>query len=583
MSEELKFGKISDEGKSPAASGLEDLIMGIDLGTTNSAVAVYTDSMVPTLCPLNAEGKVTMPSCVRWDRPEMDGCKPWTVGEEAYQERFMPDVCYSIKRVMGSGTKFRFVDRNNSKHVLDMTPAEISSLILGELKSRVNKSYPGLRRCIITVPAYFNQRQIEDTIEAANLADLECVQILKEPTSASYIYSQLGYATDGSIMVYDLGGGTFDVTIMSFLRKSTIPDKMYNSLKRQYGIDFSEDDGDSSLYFCRVLGTYGDVNLGGDDIDAEMVRLVLEDQPELNLSEIEQEELKLKCEMFKKSGIEGLDTTIGDKSVKIRADHLNRAVDMVFQKTMDIIDQIPEVDVEQARTIVLVGGSTKSEQLTKRLSERFPNKEISRILDPDATVALGAGAVAKDIMEGRGCVYQDVLPMMIGVLRDESTVDVLVPKNTAIPFSVNRTYYTMYDNQPAVSIGVYQGVSTKPEECTFLGTLRIDNLPQRPAGEVTIKVYMLLNAQGRLRVSTVIDGKQVERELVIDSIFSVSDSNAIGDSGEVFTFDEFEEGLADIAAKSERIKKLLLERREAIKAGNEGKVSTLEAKIVESI
>ena len=248
--------------------GYSDVIMGIDLGSTNSAVSVFTQGLVPTLCPMGTNGATTLQSCVRWD-----GGDKFTVGPEAYAARYKPNVCYSVKRIMGSGKTVTFRGEDGAEKV--MTPAQVSAEILKALADKVTDSFGRLTRCVIAVPAYFNQRQIEDTIEASKIAGLDCIQILKEPTSASYIYSNLGYAKDGSILIYDLGGGTFDVTHMSFLKKSSIPSKMMTALKRMYGIDSDllDEGEDSSLYYCRVLGTYGDMNLGGDDIDAVMAGL----------------------------------------------------------------------------------------------------------------------------------------------------------------------------------------------------------------------------------------------------------------------------------------------------------------------
>ena len=147
-------------------------------------------------------------------------------------------------------------------------------------KERVAEFYKPIDKCVITVPAYFDQRQINDTLQAAKIAGLECLQILKEPTSASFIYSLLGYAQSGAVLIYDLGGGTFDATHMTFLRKDSVPKKMANSLKKQYGIEIdSSSNGDvTAQYYSRVIGTYGDMQLGGDDIDKMFGDRVLKEQ-----------------------------------------------------------------------------------------------------------------------------------------------------------------------------------------------------------------------------------------------------------------------------------------------------------------
>jgi len=563
------------------SSQFADLILGIDLGTTNSAVAVYGQGTVPTLCPMNDGGKYTMPSCVRWNA---DGT--FTVGDDAYQERYKENVVYSVKRSMGSGEA---IVLHGEQGTMTMTPAAVSAEILRALKEKAQQSYPGVTRCIITVPAYFNQRQIEDTLDAARISGLDCLQILKEPTSASYIYSLLGYAHDGNVLVYDLGGGTFDVTHLTFVRKSAVPKTLLTSIKRQYGIDSSiNQSGDDSPYYCRVLGTYGDTRLGGDDIDREMAKLCAHASGADDLTEGEMEELILKCERFKKNGYMGLDTEVGGHAIKLTDANLQKAINSVFQKTMALLNQIPAEELKEVSTIVLVGGSTKSNYLVSLLEQAFPGKEISRVLDPDATVALGAGAVAKDLEKGKALMYQDVLPMPIGILVEETEVEVCIPKNTAMPYSVTRQFRTLYDNQTAISVDVFQGVSPKPEECTYLGRLRLTDLPLAPAGEVKVSVSFILNAQGRLKIVSSIDGTEKAEELVIDSIFNVNHGDggvAIpatpdGTDEEGFDYDDFEQGIADLIVDNFPAQTLVYERRAALIAGDQGKAADIEERIM---
>lgn len=553
-----------------------DLIMGIDLGTTNSAVAVYTNDTVPTLCPMNSSGKTTLQSCVRWD-----GGNKFTVGPEAYAERYNPNVKYSVKRMMGSGKMVSFKRTNNStgeEEVLELSPAQVSAEILKALVNQVHEFYPGLYRCIITVPAYFNQRQIQDTLEAAKIANLDCVQVLKEPTSASYIYSNLGYAQDGSVLVYDLGGGTFDVTVMSFLKRSSIPGKVTKTLQKLYKIDVNTvGDGESSLYFCRVLGTYGDTMLGGDDIDRELATIVSSGK---TLSEAEFEELVLRCEQCKKNNAEAQDVNVQGKLYHVTQSDLNRAIKVVFDKTLAILNTIPKEQLDQVKTIVLVGGSTKSQYLVDMISQTFPNVEISRVLDPDATVALGAGAVAKDLMAGRGVAYQDVLPLAIGVLDNSTTIDICVPKNTVLPYTMSRTYHTVRDNQEAVSVDIYQGLSTNPKECTYLGRLRVADLPPRPAGELDVTVSFLLSAQGRLKVTSTVEGVSKPQELFIDSIFDVA--RVDNKTASEFNQDMFEQAFGEFAASNSKIAELLMERRACLKS-DPAKAEQIEARILEEI
>lgn len=578
----------------------KDLILGIDLGTTNSAVAVYGSTAVPSLCPMGDDGKYTLQSCVRWDGENWDDTMLFTVGPEAYAERFKPNVIYSVKRMMGSGQNVVLTLRTEPPYPkpgdkewdasldLELTPAEVSAEILKALKAKAQESYPGVYQCIITVPAYFNQRQIEDTLQAAKLAGLDCKQILKEPTSASYIYSLLGYARDGSVLVYDLGGGTFDVTHMMFMRRDVIPKTLLTSLKRQYGIESDiASSVDSSPYYCRVLGTYGDTRLGGDDIDAEFARLTLKQKDAPKLTDDEFEELILRCEQFKKNNYVGSEIKVNGKSISLNQSVLEQATRTIFNRTLEILSAIPKEELDAVSTIVLVGGATKSDYLVGLIENAFHDKEISRVLDPDATVALGAGALAKDLQAGKEPMYQDVLPLPIGILVNEEEIEVCISKNTAMPYSVTKEFCTLHDHQEAIRIDLYQGLSKRPDECTYLGYLRMTGFPDKPAGEVKVKVSFILSAQGRLRVSTKVSGVEDVKELVIDSIFNVTanvddGSNMPGVTSE-FGYDDFEIGIADLIGDNYAVQTLVYERRAALEKGDATKASSLEERILSEL
>lgn len=526
-------------------------IVGIDLGTTNSAVSVYSANTVPTILDIGKDGGYTVPSCVMWC-----GGDKFIVGVKAYEQRYKSNVCYSVKRIMGSDTPI--ILRTDDGEQRTFSPAEISAEILKELKRLVEEYYLPVDQCIITVPAYFNQRQIEDTLKAAKLAGWNCRQILKEPTSASYIYSMLGYAgSTGTRLIYDLGGGTFDATNVLFIRTDEIPSKMVSSLKRQYGIDFSNISGVDSTdqYICRVLGTYGDMNLGGDDIDKCLADLCIKRAGSPSLSREDKEKLILTCESFKRAGFNQQSTTIGGIEFSITQEDLKIATEQIFERTMDTLKDAYLGDV---KSIVLVGGSTKSQFIRESLAERFPEVEISAVLDPDATVALGAGAVAKAVSNNGEMAYADVLPLPIGVLVNEESVDVCIPKNTSMPYMVSRNYYTLHDGQERVTIHVYQGLSTNPKEDTYLGKLTIDGIPNASAGDVIVKVNFILDGQGRLKITAIVDGVEKPVDLVIDNIFSVAERGT-GVKGE--HFDEFEQCFMPLLENNEEAILLFEKRR----------------------
>lgn len=520
-------------------------IMGIDLGTTNSAVSVYDASLVPYTLPIGELGRKTVPSCVLWE-----GGDKFIVGAEAYRKRYLPSVCYSVKRLMGTDQLVKLTAENGEVRLFQ--PKEISAEILRYLALKVAECYRPIKKCIITVPAYFNQRQISDTADAASIAGMECIQILKEPTSASYIYSMLGYAQTGSILIYDLGGGTFDVTHMKFVRRDSIPSKMVTSLKKRYGIDVDALNPEQK-YFCKVLGTYGDTHLGGDDIDEEMARQL---DPKRELSAEDFERLILRCESFKKQAAYAMDVDLNGKMYHITEDLLNSAVDHVFDKTIELFK---DIDMSLVKTIVLVGGSTKSKRIRDNLSRVYPHIEISAVLNPDETVALGAGAVAKAIANCENLSYQDVLPLSIGILVDDKQVEYCIKRNTPMPYAVTRTFYTMNDNQKAIDLSLYQGLSRDPKECTFIGNVHIDNIPEKEAGEVSVNVSFTLNAQGRLAIVSIVDGMATKHELVIDNIFNVKKQ----ETAEQKYADEFEEAMMPLAEGNPEFLKLFEERRNA--------------------
>lgn len=588
----LKKMNLEGAPESSTQKGTGANIMGIDLGTTNSAVSIFNAGTVPSLLPIGEGMSHTVPSCVRWDGWNDENEPIFTVGAEAYKERYKSNVVYSVKRIMGSGKTITLIDPNDQSvddpRRITLTPAEVSAIILNHLAQRVEVLDHKITKCVITVPAYFNQRQINDTMEASRLAGLECLQILKEPTSASYIYSLLGYAQSGSVLIYDLGGGTFDVTHMNFLRRDSIPKSLLSSLQKQYGIKLSDIKGADSndQYFCRVLGTYGDVNLGGDDIDklagdAIIARAGLTDK----LTSEQKEEVYLRCEAFKKSGFAGEEFTIGGNTINLMYGDIDEAVDQIFDRTLKLMS---DIDMSDVKTIVLVGGSTKSKHLRDNLAKAFPGVTISAVLDPDATVALGAGSVAKALASDKNVMYADVLPLPIGILVDQDHVEFCIAKNTPMPYVTSSTYYTMHDNQDTVTLHVYQGLSSKPEEDVYLGKLSIKGIPNAPAGEVSVGVGFMLTGQGRLKVTSVINGVRRDESLVIDNIFDVKDagqSGALATKGyevEGYTLypeDDFEECFLPMAVENLKVLSLFAKRRTAINSGST-EVASLEDAIV---
>ena len=490
-------------------------IFGIDLGTTNSAIALRTASSVPTLIKVGR--KTTLPSCVMWENGK------FIVGEEAYAKRYQPNVIYSVKRLMGSDEVIKLVDGENS---ISLTPAEVSSFILKELCKRASTYYDNIKDVVITVPAYFNQKQIEDTLKAGELAGLNVHHILKEPTSAGYVYSNIDSAESGEQVIYDLGGGTFDVTHSVLIRKTPEVQKTINYLESYYDIKLNTSTSDAGdKYYSRVLGTYGDMHLGGDDIDEILATMLLsnENLKRQDLTDEDFEQLVLECEKFKKSGIHGFDFTIAGKTFHMEQDLLKAATREIYDRTLAIMQPLfSNIKSKNIKSIILVGGSTKSKYIREWLASDFPMATIVCSLNPDETVAQGAASIGYDIAGGVPFKFQDVLPLAIGVLVDESRVSTCLSTNTSIPYSTSKVYTTLYDNQQVLEVKLYQGLSSNPKECTFLGTIKIENLPPAPKGELDIIIDFILAVNGRLRVQATIGN--LTKDIEIENIFSVKNT-----------------------------------------------------------
>lgn len=486
-------------------------IFGIDLGTTNSAIGLKTSSATPKLIPLRM-GKVTIPSCVMWHEGQ------FIVGEEAYLNRYKSNVAYSVKRLMGSEEVITLTDDDGS--TLTVTPIEISAEILKELCRRAEIYAGKVNDVVITVPAYFTQAQIRATLKAGELAGLTVHRIVKEPTAACYVYRSLDSISGGNIVVYDLGGGTFDVTHLHLTINT--PD-IAKQIRETFGIVVSED----AKCFSRVIGTYGNSKLGGDDIDHIAATLLKGD---ISLTSEEYEQLTLKCEQVKKlfaSTGGSMDCTIGGHNFTITSDIIKQATRQVYDETKKIMAPLGK----QINTIVLVGGSTKSTFIREWLKEDFPFATINCGLNPDETVALGASTVAGELAAGACLSCVDVLPLAISV-KAQDTLDICLPTNTGMPFSTKRYYTTVQDNQTFIDLELYQGLSEKPSECIPVGSIHIDGLPPAPVGELKIEVAFILTMEGLLKVTATVAGQS--KSIDITDIFSPTVESTIDDFEKMF-------------------------------------------------
>ena len=490
-----KFG----EAKIPA--------FGIDLGTTNSCIAVIGNGNQPEV--IKIAGKNTMPSCVMWE-----GGDSFIVGTEAYLRRGEANVVYSVKRLMGGGKKVNLKYNGISK---DFEPWEISREILKSLVFEAKKGlYRNIEDVVITVPAYFTNTQIEETKKAGEAAGLNIINMMKEPTAAALIYNRdistinktdlkqncySGSDTAKKVLLYDLGGGTFDVSVVKVSKQDSA------ELDNVYGLDNS---GKESILFS-VVKVLGDMKLGGDDIDKILVdsivsRLIKQGIPRNDIDETTRKKIFHIAEQWKKQGISSYRSTISLKGQKVELSlnpsDFEKAYKAIYQKTKQIMDKVLEDPSTGGRIdqIITVGGSTKAVLIQSNLKNDFPNIPINSSLNPDESVALGAAIQAKRSKFGDDSInILECLAMNIGLLSNGQISNVL-KAGDQIPCSNFRTFLTMEEGQLGVDLDVYQGLTRYPEECTCLGRLKLDNLETRKDVHGKILLTLFVDSNGLLSI-----------------------------------------------------------------------------------
>jgi molecular chaperone DnaK len=489
-------------------------VIGIDLGTTNSCVAIYErgDSKVVT----NKEGKNTTPSVVAFsDKGEI------LVGDPAKRQMVTnPEkTIYSIKRIMGmmceedaaSEAKKRLpyhvVDRNGACAIevdgKTYTPQEISAKVLMKLKEDA-ESFLGesVTDAVITVPAYFNDSQRKATQEAGTIAGLNVLRIINEPTSAALSYG-LDKKESEQIVVYDLGGGTFDVTVL--------------------------ETGDNVV---EVLSTGGDAFLGGDDFDNKLIDWLADEFKsdsgiDLKSDVMAMQRLKEAAENAKKELSAATETEVNLPFITADATgpkhlvkKLTRAkfegligdlVENTISKIKSVISD-SDVDVSDIKEIVMVGGSTRVPLVEEKVKAFF-NKELNKSVNPDEVVAIGAaiqGAVIKG--DVKDVLLLDVTPLSLGIETLGGVQTKVIEKGTTIPVKKQQTFSTAEDNQPAVTIHVVQGEREFAKDNKSLGQFNLEGIPPSPRGVPQIEVTFDIDANGVLTVSAQdkASGKQQE-------------------------------------------------------------------------
>jgi molecular chaperone HscA len=496
-----------------------EIIVGIDLGTTNSLVAYIKNGVSTAIKDKN--GKHTlMPSVVHFaDNQEV------VVGDEA-KEKLISDstnTIYSVKRLMGKSYKdvkseeeyfgYQIIDEVTDSlvkiRVKDKfyTPTELSAQILVALKKRAEAELgQTISKAVITVPAYFNDAQRQATRDAGKLAGLDVLRIVNEPTAASLAYgiNKLSEATQ-TIAVYDLGGGTFDISILQI------------------------EDG-----IFEVLSTNGDTFLGGDDFDRVIMEYFM---IENNITKAFLKEntslaqaLRLEAEKAKKalSFSDNYSSQLLDYQCSISREEFEKRIAFLIQKTIDCCKNAladAKLSIEKIDHVVMVGGSTRIPLVKKTIGDFFAKKVYDE-LNPDEVVALGA-AIQADILAGnqKDLLLIDITPLSLGIETVGGLMDVIIPRNSKIPSRAGRQYTTSVDGQKNLKIAVYQGERDLVENNRKLGEFILKDIPPMPAGLPKIDINFILNADGILKVKAKELRSNVEQAIEITATYGISEED----------------------------------------------------------
>ncbi|KAD3067686.1 hypothetical protein E3N88_35566 [Mikania micrantha] len=505
--------------------------IGIDLGTTYSCVAVWFDKHNRVEILPNEQGNNVTPSCVACNEAEL------LVGEGAKNQitRNATNTVFDVKRLMGTrfsdsrlqkdiqSWPFKVIEGSTDKPIIvlehkgaekEFSPEEISSMILKNLKEAA-EAYLGttVTDAVITVPAYFSDKQRKATKDAGTLAGLNVLRLINEPTAAAIAYgldnlADRNHPKQKSVFIFDLGGGTFDVSLLIIGKEGTID----------------------------VIAVGGDTHLGGEDFDKAMVNYCVQELKKKQKKDITGNakamgRLKVACEKAKRdlssttqtsieidSLYEGIDFSM--KFTRAKFEELNSGF---FEKCMEHVKNCLKdgnMSTNEVDDIVLVGGSTRIPKVQQMLREVFEWKPLCKSINADEAVAYGAAVLAANL-SGNGnkvvkdLILRDVTPLSLGMSIDEGTMSFILPRNTPIPTTREKTYQTRYDNQQSISVEVYQGECNKVKDNIFLDEFVLYGVPPGPAGKEKMKVCFSIDANGILHVLAELNSTGNKKSMII--------------------------------------------------------------------